>query len=82
MLGLMCFGTLPMGVVGFFKFALVNFGSLGRDCGCQFDRTGRAYAARLGRAQPFNANERATAMSAMITRITKTSSCLWFARHR
>jgi len=44
MLGLMCFGTLPMGGVGFFKLALVNFGRLGRDCGCQFDRTGFAYA--------------------------------------
>ena len=45
MLGLMCFGTLPMGGVGFFELALVNFGRLGRDCGCQFDRTGCAYAA-------------------------------------
>ena len=49
LLGLMCFGTLPMGGVGFPKLALVNFGGLGRglgrDCGCQFDRTGCAYAA-------------------------------------
>ena len=45
MLGLMCFGTLPMGAVGFPKLALVNFGGLGRDGGCQFDRTGCAYAA-------------------------------------
>jgi hypothetical protein len=45
MLGLMSFGTLPMGGVGFPKLALVNFGGLGRDCGCQFDRTGCAYAA-------------------------------------
>ena len=44
-LGLMCFGTLPIGGVGFPKLALVNFGGLGRDCGCQFDRTGCAYAA-------------------------------------
>ena len=45
MLGLMCFGTLSMGGVGFAKLALVNFGGRGRDCGCQFDRTGCAYAA-------------------------------------
>jgi hypothetical protein len=79
MLALLSFGTLLMGGVGFPKLALVNFG---RDCGCQFDRTGCAYVARLGRAQPLNDNERATAMRAMITRMTKTRLCLWFARHR